>query len=75
MLVKQILNMRIKNSAKKFNSLMNKKFCFIWNKLNSNEGVKNKKNAASKYDFVDMKFGSDARKMIKSGMIEMRRAE
>jgi chaperonin GroEL len=50
---------------------MNKKFCFIWNKLNSNEGVKNKKNAASKYDFVDMKFGSDARKMIKSGMIEM----
>jgi len=59
---------KLSNLKFKFKGSGIKNFCYIWNKLSQN---KEKKKSLNKYDYVDLKFGNEARKMISQGIIEM----
>ena len=75
-MLKSHLNSFSKNLLKNTISLHNsysKSFCYIWNKVKDfkNQNGENKKLAKNKYDFVNLKFGSEARSMLVHGIIEM----
>lgn len=49
-----------------------KGFCYIWNKIRDIEDPERKtRKVVNKYDYVDLKFGSNARRMLSHGIIEM----
>lgn len=48
-----------------------KNFCYIWNKMKDVTGGTNKKLQKNKYDYVDLKFGKDARNIISKSIYEV----
>jgi len=48
-----------------------KNFCYIWNKMKNVTGENNKKLQKNKYDFVDLKFGPEARDIISKSIYEV----
>jgi hypothetical protein len=49
-----------------------RKFCYLWNKMDQISGKREKRNkVTNKYDYVVLKFGSEARKILTNGIQEM----
>lgn len=57
----------LKINRQVWRKIFGKGMCYIWNKLSTKSNQLRK----NKYDYVELKFGADARKVITDGIIQM----
>jgi hypothetical protein len=65
------LNLDIKNSSLYLRNSPNKNFCYIWNKIKRVTGENEKQPQKNKYDYVDLKFGNEARNILTKSITEV----
>jgi chaperonin GroEL len=62
----------LRNDLLKGNKISSlKNFCYIWNKMKKIKGEDPKKIQKNKYDYVDLKFGNEARSIITNSILEV----
>lgn len=73
MLVRQYSKFKYTKYISSQTSQINKTFCYIWNKIKNIEEPdrKKEKNATNKYDYVKLKYGMHARRMLTKGIFDM----
>ncbi len=63
--------LQIRKNSKIYKTFPNKNFCYIWNQMKKISGENNKKLQKNKYDYVDLKFGHEARNIISKSIYEV----